>query len=305
MEIGERTPLLSVRSSQRRVQSRQTRRQPQPSATTTSHYPHRRRVAAPPSTSTIDDDDDDDDEEEEKDDTTSTTTTTGFRCGTDEQAGIWWSDDLSGSFLAVAVWISYGCVMSTIVARTQHVNLTATMCTTGALALAAHAKTALTDPGTVPRRAVVRHTNAYCALCQAGKPILAHHCRTCRRCICRMDHHCPWVKNCTFGLSCRVVSVVVVVVFVFVNSGTSCWSHFLLNQIVPPTHPTYYRYRRGQHETLLFIPCLHVGIDYTRSYRIRLSRILDWFTLCHLWLIVCHVHFVAHGHIDPDRFGRY
>ena len=31
-----------------------------------------------------------------------------------------------------------------------------------------------------------------CQKCGRGKPPRAHHCRVCRRCIRRMDHHCPW-----------------------------------------------------------------------------------------------------------------
>ncbi|XP_058182053.1 probable protein S-acyltransferase 15 isoform X2 [Rhododendron vialii] len=35
-----------------------------------------------------------------------------------------------------------------------------------------------------------------CAKCSAYKPPRAHHCRSCRRCILRMDHHCMWINNC-------------------------------------------------------------------------------------------------------------
>lgn len=119
----------------------------------------------------------------------------GCHCGTHEGVGIWWSKDLSGSFMALSVWIVFSVVVATIISRTTHLWIGSILCTTTFLALASHAKTAMTDPGTVPRSAVVQNT-AYCALCQSGKPAFAHHCRTCRRCICRMDHHCPWVKNC-------------------------------------------------------------------------------------------------------------
>ncbi|WRX11966.1 Palmitoyltransferase [Theobroma cacao] len=36
----------------------------------------------------------------------------------------------------------------------------------------------------------------YCDKCAAYKPPRAHHCRVCRRCILRMDHHCLWINNC-------------------------------------------------------------------------------------------------------------
>jgi len=35
-----------------------------------------------------------------------------------------------------------------------------------------------------------------CMKCETYRPPRAHHCRICRRCIRRMDHHCPWSVSC-------------------------------------------------------------------------------------------------------------
>ncbi|KAF5467080.1 hypothetical protein F2P56_016942 [Juglans regia] len=35
-----------------------------------------------------------------------------------------------------------------------------------------------------------------CDRCSTYKPPRAHHCRVCRRCVLRMDHHCLWINNC-------------------------------------------------------------------------------------------------------------
>lgn len=71
------------------------------------------------------------------------------------------------------------------------------------LALSSHAKTSLTDPGSVPKCAVPMESqrrdstsHSMCGQCQTFKPPFSHHCRICNRCVSRMDHHCPWMNNC-------------------------------------------------------------------------------------------------------------
>mmetsp|Transcript_39556 Transcript_39556/g.72035 ORF Transcript_39556/g.72035 Transcript_39556/m.72035 type:complete len:353 (+) Transcript_39556:160-1218(+) len=36
----------------------------------------------------------------------------------------------------------------------------------------------------------------HCKWCLKYKPDRCHHCRLCRICILKMDHHCPWIYNC-------------------------------------------------------------------------------------------------------------
>lgn len=36
----------------------------------------------------------------------------------------------------------------------------------------------------------------FCKKCQTRKPDRCHHCSSCRRCVLKMDHHCPWLATC-------------------------------------------------------------------------------------------------------------
>lgn len=130
--------------------------------------------------------------------------------GSSEENGIWMNQsDTAGTIMALMVWflIGYSAVTITFLAETGgiHSSLSMLYVTFCALALASHAKTQFTDPGSVSASAQpvesIRLMNpdaplSMCSQCQTFKPKFSHHCRICNRCISRMDHHCPWMNNC-------------------------------------------------------------------------------------------------------------
>ena len=130
--------------------------------------------------------------------------------GTSEEDGVWMNrNDGPGSIMAVMVWFLfiYSAVTITFLAETGgiHGSFSLVYVTLTGLALASHAKTQFTDPGTVPASAQpvegFRKMNpqtplSMCSQCQSFKPPFSHHCRICNRCVSRMDHHCPWMNNC-------------------------------------------------------------------------------------------------------------
>ncbi|GAB4833831.1 Probable protein S-acyltransferase 16 [Ancistrocladus abbreviatus] len=82
----------------------------------------------------------------------------------------------------------------------------------------------ITDPGRVPVSFVPDVEDAdnpiqeikrkggdlrYCQKCSHYKPPRAHHCRVCRRCVLRMDHHCIWINNCVGHANYKVFFVFV------------------------------------------------------------------------------------------------
>ncbi|CUV04575.1 unnamed protein product [Cryptosporidium hominis] len=71
-----------------------------------------------------------------------------------------------------------------------------------------HLSCTTTDPGVMPNNGdkgeillpIELQTQTVsirsCAKCNNLKPPRTHHCSVCKRCIFKMDHHCPWINNC-------------------------------------------------------------------------------------------------------------
>jgi len=72
------------------------------------------------------------------------------------------------------------------------------------LAFLSYQLASLSDPGymtgklPVPTNLMREESIEYCKRCtdKKWKPKRAHHCKTCRKCVYRMDHHCNWINNC-------------------------------------------------------------------------------------------------------------
>ena len=65
-----------------------------------------------------------------------------------------------------------------------------------------HFRASWTDPGYIPWMTEAppgykEKLTKFCKKCDRNwKPVRAHHCSECGKCIFKMDHHCPWVNNC-------------------------------------------------------------------------------------------------------------
>ena len=65
----------------------------------------------------------------------------------------------------------------------------------------------------------------FCKKCQVPKPDRTHHCSTCKRCVLKMDHHCPWLSTC-LGLhnyKAFVLFLIYVSLFCWVCFVSTAW----------------------------------------------------------------------------------
>ncbi|XP_032414237.1 palmitoyltransferase ZDHHC3-like isoform X1 [Xiphophorus hellerii] len=130
-------------------------------------------------------------------------------------SALWFIRDTCGIVCAIITWllVFYAEFVVLFVMLVPSKNLTYSIVngtlfnTLAFLALASHLRAMCTDPGAVPKgNATKEYIESLqlkpgqvvykCPKCCSIKPDRAHHCSVCKRCIRKMDHHCPWVNNC-------------------------------------------------------------------------------------------------------------
>ncbi|XP_073342027.1 palmitoyltransferase ZDHHC3-A isoform X2 [Pagrus major] len=170
-------------------------------------------------------------------------------------SAMWFIRDACGIMCAVITWllVFYAEFVVLFVMLLPSKNLTYSIVNgtlfnfLAFLALASHLRAMCTDPGAVPKgNATKEYIESLqlkpgqvvykCPKCCSIKPDRAHHCSVCKRCIRKMDHHCPWVNNCVgennqkyfvlFTMYIALISLhsLVMVVFHFLNCFEDDWT---------------------------------------------------------------------------------
>ncbi|KAM9744667.1 palmitoyltransferase ZDHHC12-B-like [Menidia menidia] len=79
----------------------------------------------------------------------------------------------------------------------------------------------------IPQSSTLRQRR--CGYCHLQQPMRAKHCQTCKRCVRRFDHHCPWIENCVGERNHRWFMV-----YLLVQMLALLWAlHIILSGISP------------------------------------------------------------------------
>jgi palmitoyltransferase len=110
----------------------------------------------------------------------------------------------------------------------------------------------------------------FCKKCQTKKPDRSHHCSTCKKCVLKMDHHCPWLATCVGLRNYKAfVQFLIYLTFFcwtcFAASSTWVWKEILSD---------------GQY-TESFMPVNYVLLAVLSGI---IGLVITGFTAWHLWL---------------------
>jgi len=131
----------------------------------------------------------------------------------------------------------------------------------------------------------------WCKNCSLYKPDRCHHCRVCKSCILKMDHHCPWIANC-IGFNNHKYFLLLVF-YALVNlafiSFTLCYETVSLVYVVEMTF-----WRR-------------FFLVFVITFSLIMGMLLKCFFLLHLWLTsrgMTTIEFCEKRHVHLGSGGR-
>ncbi|CAG2224693.1 ZDHHC3_7_25 [Mytilus edulis] len=140
------------------------------------------------------------------------------------------------------------------------------------LTVISHMRAVLSDPGIVPLpkngldfsdlhagRSIPNTKDGWsvCNKCETYRPPRAHHCRICRRCIRKMDHHCPWINNCVGELNQKYF-----IQFLFYVGMASCYATTMVitSWVMDPNVTSTYKHTKLIHSVILIVECVLFGM---------------------------------------------
>lgn len=110
----------------------------------------------------------------------------------------------------------------------------------------------------------------FCKKCQTKKPDRAHHCSTCKRCVLKMDHHCPWLATCVGLRNYKAFILFLVYLTLFCWTCFAASASWVWKEVLS----------EGQY-TESFMPVNYVLLAVLSGI---IGLVITGFTAWHLWL---------------------
>mmetsp|Transcript_6781 Transcript_6781/g.21006 ORF Transcript_6781/g.21006 Transcript_6781/m.21006 type:complete len:326 (+) Transcript_6781:156-1133(+) len=130
----------------------------------------------------------------------------------------------------------------------------------------------------------------HCKWCAKYKPDRCHHCRVCRMCILKMDHHCPWIYNCV-GF-CNYKWFFLLLLYSWLACQFIFWT--MMESVV-----------RSVTQSMDFLPMFFLFFGETLA--LFMSVLVTSFWCFHVWLMfmaMTTIEFCEKSSAAPSRAGR-